>query len=44
MPHMIEQKLKELESQGVSHIKIALTDIDGVLRGNTVNILGRPNV
>lgn len=33
MPSNVEQKLKDLEAQGVSHVKIALTDIDGVLRG-----------
>ncbi len=38
MPHMIEQKFKELESQGVSHVKIALTDIDGVLRGKYLTL------
>ena len=33
MPHMIEQKIKTLETEGVQQVKIALTDIDGVLRG-----------
>ncbi|MEW5910864.1 MAG: glutamine synthetase, partial [Thermodesulfobacteriota bacterium] len=33
MPHMVEQKLKELETEGVDRVKIALTDVDGVLRG-----------
>lgn len=30
---MIEQKIKALEAEGVNQVKIALTDIDGVLRG-----------
>ena len=29
----IEQKIKTLEAEGVNQVKIALTDIDGVLRG-----------
>jgi glutamine synthetase len=33
MPKIIEQKLKSLEAQGVKEVKLALTDIDGVLRG-----------
>lgn len=33
MPHLIEQKIKTLEAEGVNQVKIALTDIDGVLRG-----------
>ncbi len=38
MPHMIEQKLKELEAEGVKQVKIALTDIDGVLRGKYLSL------
>ena len=38
MPQSIDEKLKELESQGVSHVKIALTDIDGVLRGKYLTL------
>jgi len=38
MPHMIEQKLKDLEAEGVDKIKIALTDIDGVLRGKYISL------
>jgi len=38
MPHAIDEKLKELEAQGVSHVKIALTDIDGVLRGKYLTL------
>lgn len=38
MPHMIEQKLKDLEAEGVNKVKIALTDIDGVLRGKYLSL------
>ena len=38
MPSKVEQKLKDLEAQGVSHVKIALTDIDGVLRGKYLSL------
>ena len=38
MPSMIEQKIKDLESQGIRQVKIALTDIDGVLRGKYLSL------
>lgn len=37
MPENIEQKLKDLEAEGVKRIKLALTDIDGVLRGKYIS-------
>ena len=33
MSKIIEQKIKALEAEGVKNVKLALTDIDGVLRG-----------
>ena len=37
MPDNIEQKLKDFEAEGVRRIKLALTDIDGVLRGKYIS-------
>lgn len=38
MPQMIEEKIKEIEEEGVRRIKLALTDIDGVLRGKYLSL------
>jgi glutamine synthetase len=38
MPQVIEEKIKELEAEGVKRVKIALTDIDGVLRGKYLSL------
>ncbi len=38
MPHLIEEKLTALEAEGVNQVKIALTDIDGVLRGKYLTL------
>jgi glutamine synthetase len=38
MSENIEQKLKDLESEGVKRIKLAITDIDGVLRGKYISL------
>jgi glutamine synthetase len=37
MSENVEQKLKDLEAEGVKRIKLALTDIDGVLRGKYIS-------
>ena len=37
MPENIEKKLKDFEAEGVKRIKLALTDIDGVLRGKYIS-------
>lgn len=38
MPGIIDQKIKELEAQKIRQVKIALTDIDGVLRGKYLSL------
>jgi glutamine synthetase len=37
MSKTIEQKLKDFEAEGVKRVKLALTDIDGVLRGKYIS-------
>ncbi len=37
MPENIEKKLKDFEAEGVKRIKLALTDIDGILRGKYIS-------
>jgi glutamine synthetase len=37
MPENIDQKLKDFEAEGVKRIKLAITDIDGVLRGKYIS-------
>lgn len=37
MSENIEQKLKDFEAQGIKSVKLALTDIDGVLRGKYIS-------
>ncbi len=37
MPKNIEKKLKDFEADGVKSVKLALTDIDGVLRGKYIS-------
>ena len=43
MQPSIKLKLEELENEGVKQVKIALTDIDGVLRG-TADVPARRRV
>jgi glutamine synthetase len=38
MPENIDKKIKDFEAEGVRRIKLALTDIDGVLRGKYISL------
>lgn len=38
MLQMVEEKIRQLEAEGIKQVKIALTDIDGVLRGKYLSL------
>jgi len=35
----IEQALALIDERGLSHVKMGLSDIDGILRGQTANVV-----